>query len=519
VKRAALGIALAFAALPAGAAPLPYGGQVVIAYWETPTSLNPLTANFGISPMVTSAFTSSLISDNESGGDVPDLAERWDVSPDGLTWTFHLRSGVTFSDGSGLTSEDVRATFAAAIDPRGTARSETLIHLVKGLQVEGPSVFRIILKTPYSMLASLVQRPIVPAWAVQGSTAEKADYEKHPIGTGPFRLTQWTADRIVLDANLGYYRGRPHLDRIVFARFPDQELAWSALMKGTVDVVWDVAYDDYALVKDDKRFGAHTYLGGMCHALLFNVTDPLLGQPAIRKAISLAVDRRDLIDTVLSGGGAPTTGPFLPGTWAYNADPALQPFDPAKASRILGDLGWKDANGDWILEKDGKDLQFTVVIDDIDPLNEATVKRLRWQLLQVGIRMNVEVLPLEVIVQQRLLPGRFQAAIAQESTYENPDAVVSAFWDSSAIGALNLCRYRNPSVDSLSEKGRAETDPAKKAAIYQQVHAILANDAPAAFLYFRKTYLATSARLGGFLATPYGQFVISMGDWYIARQQ
>jgi peptide/nickel transport system substrate-binding protein len=188
-----------------------------------------------------------------------------------------------------------------------------------------------------------------------------------------------------------------------------------------------------------------------------------------------------------------------------------------KSAKILKDLGWKDSNGDWILEKDGKDLEFTVLIDDNDPLKVATTRRLQWQLLQAGIRMKVEVLPLAEFVQERLLPGKFQAAIVQENTYDNPDTMASTLWDSSAIGALNIGSYKNPEVDRLIALGRAAIDQKKKAGIYQQIHKLISNDVPAVFLYFKKRYTAASARLGGFTAGQSGQFGASMGSWFVEK--
>ncbi len=518
LRRIGIGVFLLVVLSPAAfAAATPYGGQIVIAIYDEPTSLNPLEIISGSGVLVESAFTNGLVKQNESGGVEPDLAEKWEISLDGLTWTFFLRKGVKFSDGTDLTADDVAATFREAINPSSPSNGALLTQLVKEFKSDGKYTFQIVLKSPYSLLTQTVQRAIVPARAVTGNASAKREYEEDPVGTGPFMLAARTKDQIILDANPSYFEGRPHLDRIIYRRFADQKQAWTSLMQGDIDMVVDVDYEDYRVIKDDSRFKVYDYFDTFCYPLLFNLKDPLFSQPRIRQAISLAIDRQDLVDKALQGGGIPTTGPFQPGTWAYNPDPSIQPFDPARASAILKELGWKDTDGDWILEKDGKKLQFTLLIDQNDKLKEATVKRLQWQLLQVGIRMDVEILPVAELMQNRLPTGKFQASIVQENSFSNPDLMSSFFWETSSIGRYNLPGYSNPEVDRLIAAGKSATDSVKKRETYQQIHRLIANDAPAAFLYYRKRYTAMSARLSGFHTGAVGLFNVSMSGWYLTK--
>lgn len=517
MRRGAFLLVMLTVSIAAFAAAAPYGGQLVVAYLDPPESLNPLTATFGSAVTISWAFTNGLVGLGPEGQDVPDLAQSWDVSPDGLTWAFNLRGGVKFSDGTDFTSDDVLATFKPLIDPSSQSGGGLLPQLVRFTRADGKQKVVFTLKSPYSLFADLVQQPIVPARAVTGTEEQKAQYEKMPVGTGPFMLQQWTKDQIVLDANPNYYGGKPHLDRIVFKRFEDQKQAWASLMQGKTDIVYDVDNEDYLVIKDDQRFKTYESLDGMCFPLLFNMKDQLMSQPGIRQAITLAIDRKDLIDKALLGGGVPTTGPFMPSSWAYNPDPSIQPFDPAKSIKILNDLGWKDTNGDWIVDRDGKNLQFAVLIDEGDPLKLATAKRLQWQLLQVGMQMQVEVLPIAQLVQEHLIPGKFQAAIAQENSYGNPDTIVSTFWQSAAIGSFNLGSYDSPVVDRLITLARATTNSTKKTVIYRQIHKTIANDYAAAFLYFKKRFTATSSRVGGFIDSISGQYSPFMASWFVIK--
>jgi peptide/nickel transport system substrate-binding protein len=491
------------------------GGTVVIAYYDEPTSLDSLALPNGVASIVNGLVTNGLVKNNDQLGQVPDLCERWETSSDGLTWTFYLRKGVHFSDATEFTADDVAFTIREIQKSKYHNTSSIFVQTVKSFEAESRYVFKVYLRSPYGLLSQYFSKSIGSVRQYQTDPPDVLD--RHPIGTGPFKIADWVSGQITLDANLDYFEGRPHLDRIILKLYSDQKKAWTALMQGEADVVPDVDYEDYAVIKNDTRFRAYEYIDPFCHALYFNLKDPLLSQPRIRQAIAAAIDRNDLIDKALQGGGVATNGPFQPGTWEYNPDPTLQAFNPQKAKKILADLGWRDNNSDWILEKDGKDLQFTVLVDKGDKLREATAKRLQWQLLQVGIKMNVEVLPLDELMMKRIFTGQFQAFLNQNNTSMDPDFAASNFWDSGSIGRNNITSYSNPEVDSLIRKGRVTSDPALRKQIYQKMHALISSDAPATFLFYRKRYTACSSRLQGFESAAAIFFSGKMNKWWVDK--
>ncbi len=228
------------------------------------------------------------------------------------------------------------------------------------------------------------------------------------------------------EANTEYYGGRPKLDRVVFRMYPDQKKAWVALLQGEVDAVTDLEREDYLILRNDKRFNTWELPDSFCYSLIFNTRDPLMSQPGIRQAISAAIDRVDLIDRTLEGAGVPANGPFLPGSFYANPDASLQAYDLAKAKKLLADLGWKDADNDWVLEKGEQELVISILVDDGDTIKEAAARRLQWQLLQVGIRAEFEFLPLQQLFGERLFPGKFQAVFMQSNTLGDPDQILNA---------------------------------------------------------------------------------------------
>ncbi len=337
----------------------------------------------GYAAAIANFFTDGLITFNAAKEVVPDLAESWDVSPDGLTWTFHLRKGVKFSDGTEMTADDVQFTYEQGTSPKYGNPYSDFLQVVRGFKAEGKYTFKVFSKSPYGALPTIMSRPIVPKHCFLNEATEK-EYDKHRVGTGPFKLTEWRSGQLTFDANLDYFLGRPHLDRVVFKLFPDNKVAWASLLRGEADYVPEIDYEDYAVIKDDPRFSAYGYLDDFCCSLFFNNKDPLLSNRKIRQAISMAIDRKDLIDKVLQGGGLAANGPFKPGTWPYNPDPALQAYNPALAMKIFADLGWKNKNNEWVLEQSGQELKFKVAIFSGSSSEEMTAKRLQWQLLLRG---------------------------------------------------------------------------------------------------------------------------------------
>ncbi len=496
----------------------PRGGTLVLAYYDEPASLNPLFAPEGFANVIINCFTDGLVAFAGGSAPGPDLAESWEISADGLSWTFRMRKGVRFSDGTPVTAEDVAFTYEKGFDPKYGNRFSDFSQVVKSFRSDGADFFRIELKTPYRLLPALLGRPIVPAHLLREAGGASAEFDRHPIGTGPFTLSGWTPGQITLDANPGYFMGRPRLGRIVFKFFSDNKKAWVSLLQGQVDLVPDVDYDDYVLIKNDGRFRGYEFLENFCSSLLFNTRDPLFAQRAMRRAIAMAIDRRDLLDTVLRGKGLAASGPFKPGTWPYNPDPHLQAYDPRQAAKILSDLGWRDSDNDWILDKEGRNLQFTVLECGEDRLKGALAKRLQWQLLQIGIRMDVVVLPLHEMVEKRMPAGEFQAALIQFNMFTDPDLSASLFWHSSSIGGWNITGYRNPDVDRLIERGKVASDFNDRRDIYRKMYALIADDAPAAFLFFGKRYAACSARLRGVTPEEISSLGGRMHNWYLERK-
>jgi peptide/nickel transport system substrate-binding protein len=495
------------------------GGPVYCSYPSEPKNFNPDVRSQDASEFFSTLLFNALIKFNDRMEAVPDLAQSWETSPDGLEWKFHLRRNVLFHDGTELTASDVVETYKRFFGKRENLPSPAFERILKGYAAADRYTFVISLAEPYGPLLNLLGQSILPARLLQDERYMANDFNEHPIGTGPFRFEKRVPGEITFTVFDGYFEGKPRLGSVVFRLNPDNKKAWVSLMQGNLDVVRSLDYQEYAVTSRDPRFKTYQSAEPLCYSLLFNLKDPLLSQKEIRQAIAYAVDRDDIVEKSLSiGGGIAATGPFIPGNWPYNPNPSIQRFDLQRSREILAGLGWKDTDMDWILEKGNEKLAITILIDQGDAVKETAAKRLQWQLLQSGIRVDIEVVPLNEFLSKRVLPGKFQAILIQLNSAGDPDIAMSAFWHSSSIGALNISSYKNAEVDGLIEEGRRTSDQTKRTEIYRKLHKLIADDAPAVFLFYKSRFSAISVRIGGINPNANLLKLTPSSQWYIISQ-
>jgi peptide/nickel transport system substrate-binding protein len=494
----------------------PYGGTLVLSSFREPYGLNPIFNLDTVSTNLNSMIFNSLFVLDENLEYIPDLAESWQVSEDGLTWDVRLRRGVLFHDGEELDAEDVVFTFQTILNPDTGSPLAPMFHIIDSVEVTSGYEVRFVLKERYAPFLYLLIAEIVPAHVFQDWGETFAEFGRAPIGTGPFKFDNWHSGEITLVANEAYFEGRPFLDKVAVRALPDKRKAWSELMQGKVDVAMDLGFEDYRIIENDPRFQTYDYAGVFYYTLLFNLRDPLFADERLRQALDLAVDRNEIISGALHGWADETTGPFRPGTWPYNPEVPASRCDPEAARAILSGLGWKDVDGDLILEKEGEELGFTLLVDHGDLLKEAVAQRIKWQLFKIGVRLEVELLEQQELFRKRLFPGRFQAVLLQLNAGVDPDKYTGFFWHSRRIGSSNLGAYENPQVDRLIDLGRITQEFEKRREIYHRIHTLIAGDRPALFLFVRRVFFGVSSRFEGIRATP-ESFFHSVKDWRMIK--
>jgi peptide/nickel transport system substrate-binding protein len=452
---------------------------------------------------------------------VGDLAERWDISADGKTFTFHLRRGVTWHDGAPFTAEDCLFTYRKLMDPAvATPYSSNYMDVAHAEAVDRYT-FRVTYKEPFSPALESWAIGIIPKHLLDGKDLNTTDFNRNPVGTGPFRFKEWVAgQKLVLEANDSYFEGRPKIDRYIYRIIPDSSTMFQELLSGGVDMM-GLNPLQYLRKSETRRIresyrkfrypaNAFTYLG-------YNLTSALFETKEVRQALAYAIDRQSIIDGVLLGIGQPCTGPFSYVSWAYNQKVKPYPHDPERARGMLADAGWKDSDGDGVLDRNGRPFRFTVLTNQGNGERIRAAEIIQRSLKEVGIDVKIRVMEWQAFLEQ-IDKHTFDAIILGWSMGRDPD--LYDIWHSSKTkkGEYNFISYKNAEVDRLLVAGRRTFDIKERTRIYGRIHEILAEEQPYAFLYVPDATPIVHKRFKGIEVAPLG-IMHNFIHWYVPKNR
>ncbi len=487
------------------------GGTVTIGHSSRPDIINPILTSETISVNLMNLIFSDLVKFDSAGRPVPDLAESWEVSDDGLVWTFFLRDDVVFHDGHPLTVHDVEFTYRTMMDPEVISPVAERLELIDRIETEGDYIFRVTLKYPFAPFIRQMSRAIAPRHLLYNADLSDIHFNRCPVGSGPFKLADWTDDdTIILDANREYFfSGRPVLDRLVFKAYPDREEALKAISRGEMDIALDLTASDLLFVSRHGPFRVYSTPGASYYAIILNLKSPIFRDINVRKALSHAIDRDSIIKNQLKGHSKICTGPFGVNSWAYNSAVQSAPHDTEKAEELLNLAGWRDTDGDGILDKDGEPFEISLAIPNISDSLERIAVAIRAQLMKVGIGTRVIYMD-----DSRLYKTPFQAILAKINVGADPDYEYK-FWHSKSVG-MNLASYENRTVDDLLGQGRRTLDLERRKAIYRNIHKVIHDDYPAIFLASGCEFIGSKYRFRNAKFSSILHFLTTMKDWQIA---
>ena len=273
------------------------------------------------------------------------LSVSWTHSDDYKTWTFKLREGVKFQDGTPFNAQAVKENFDRQKDPANKCRCAFYIAFVHDVQAVDDLTLVYHLNDPSVNLPALVSPPTSNN-VVQSPTAWKTkgdDYSRNPVGTGPYILKSWTAgDRMVLERNPDYWnKGHPYLDRIVLKPLPDAQSRFASLQSGEADIVWDDEYDADNIMKaqKDPKLAVHSYTGSGAQVYAFNTKTPPFDDVRVRQALVMAIDRKKMSQAITNGLSKPASNPYGDGSWVKCKDDGALPYDLEKAKALIKDYG------------------------------------------------------------------------------------------------------------------------------------------------------------------------------------
>lgn len=481
--------------------------DITIGFGADAKRLLPLLASDSASGDVSGLIFNGLTKYDKDIKITGDLAESWNVSPDGLRITFHLRKGVKWHDGHEFTADDVVFTYRTVTDPKVPTPYGSTYGPVGKVEAVDRYTVRVTYKEPYAPALESWGMGVIPRHILEGKDISAVQYNRNPVGTGPYRLKEWvTGQKIVLEAFTDYFEGRPGINRYIARVIPDTATMFLELKFGGIDFM-GLTPPQYKLQAQTERFNryfqkfrypafGYTYLG-------FNLRDPRFADRRVRQAITHAINKKDIIDGVLLGFGTPCTGPFPPESWAYNPAVKDLAYSPESARELLQEAGWTPGS-DGILVKDGRPFRFTVLINQANEARLKTAQIIKENLRLVGIDVDIKVLEWQALLHEFIDKRRFEAVIMGWALSRDPD--IYDIWHSSKTkeGEFNFISYSNAEVDRLLLKGRSTFDFRERRRIYHEIHGILAADQPVTFLFVPDALPVLHKRFKGVEKAPLG---------------
>lgn len=469
--------------------------------------LLPLLASDSVSGDISGLIFNGLTKYDKNINITGDLAESWDVSGDGLRIIFHLRKGVRWHDGTEFTSDDVLFTYNTVTNPKIPTPYGSNYGPVKNVEKMDKYTVRVTYKEPYAPALESWGMGIIPRHILEGNDITDERFSRNPVGTGPYKLKEWvTGQKIVLEAFDGYFEGRPKINKYLARVIPDTATMFLELKFGGIDFM-GLTPPQYKLQSNKKLFNkyfqrfrypafGYTYIG-------YNLLDPRFADKRVRKALTHAINKKDIIDGVLLGYGTPCTGPFPPESWAYNPDVRDIEYDPEKAKMLLQEAGWL-MKEDGILYKDNKPFRFTILINQANDVRIKTAQIIKENLKKVGIEMDIKVLEWQAMLHEFIDKKRFEAIIMGWALSRDPD--IYDIWHSSKTkeGEFNFISFRNEEVDGLLLEGRRTFDIKKRKRIYNRIHSILSEEQPVTFLFVPDALPVLHKRFKGVEKAPLG---------------
>jgi peptide/nickel transport system substrate-binding protein len=484
------------------------------------STLNPVLASDSASNDINGLLFNGLVKYDKNVTLVGDLAERWEVKQDGLEIVFHLRRNVRWHDGQPFTADDVLFTYQKLRDPKVHTPFSSDFEDVASVTAPDPYTVRVLYKKKFAPGLSSWGIGMIPKHVFNQPGVEFNTHPANrvPIGTGPYKLTAWKTDQyVLLDANLDYFEGPPHIRRYVYRIIPDQAVEFLELRNQTVDTMtltpdqfkaYDAIFEHHARY----RYPAYKYI-----YFGFNMKDPLFKDVRVRRALAMAIDRQQIVQGIVLGLGQPISGPYPPSSWAYNPNIPPPPFDPAAAKALLAEAGWKaDAAGQ--LLKNGQPFKFTLMTNQGNKVRELCAEVIQQQLKRVGIDVSIRVIEWSTFIHEYLDKKNFQAVVMGWQLGRDPDDY--SMWHSSQQkeGQYNFCGYENPTVDKLLVEARQTFDQQARKAAYWKIHAEIAKDLPYIFLYCPDELVAIHKRFHGVEIAPLG-LGWNFREWWVPASE
>ena len=459
--------------------------------------------------------------DAAAGQLVPSLAERWEVSADGLSWTFQLRSGVKFqrtewfAPSRELNADDVLFSFQRMLDPAHPwhkvatsgyphAQSMQWPALIERIEAPTPLSVRFVLKRPDATFLATLSMGFASIYSAEyadkllaAGTPEQLNSQ--PVGTGPFVLKRFQKDAVIrYAAHPDYFAGKPAIDGLVFAITPDANVRLQKLKRGECQIALSPKPLDVQAARQEPKLKVSETPAFMTAFVALNSQHPPLDKPQVRQAINLAFDKASYLQAVFEGSATPASGPYPPNTWSHAKDLPGYAHDPAKAKALLAEAGLAEGFKTTIWTRPSGSL--------LNPNPTLGAQLLQADLAKVGIQAEIRVIEWGELIRRAKAGEHDLLFMGWAGDNGDPDNFLTPqFACASLESGLNFARYCDPKLDKLIADGKRNSDQAQRSQLYKDAQRIIQEQALWLPLAHPTAYALTRKEVSGYRVNPFGR--------------
>lgn len=505
------------------------GGTLVRRLDNDIATLNPVMATSRVDRLVDNYLYTPLVYFDRDLDAIPGLAKSWKISDDGLLYRFELNPKATFSDGTPVLAGDVLFTLRKIADPASKAAqvgpSFDQLDLARTRAVDDHTV-EVAFKQPLATQLTRFNEVLVVPEHVYSKGSFVNDYNSTAVGSGPYRLVRREAGKEVVVERRDDYWGeqKPYIQTVVLKVVNDHGTAFNALKLGDIDETimasdtWLHEHTNSVLVQkiNFQRFYTLSY-----NFIGWNERVPVFGDKRVRRAMSMCMPIESIVQDLYHGTARAMNGPFTPDEFAYNPAVPVIRYDPEGAKQLLTSAGWLDGNGDGVVEKDGKNFSFELMIFAGSATAQQLAQMMQSELKKIGVQMEIRIVDGAMGI-ANIRSGNFQAAYLSWDLDPDPDPYSLFHTSQFPPVGQNFIFYSSPEADRIIDEGRRELDQSKRKALYWRLNEILSDEQPYTWAIQPSLKWGISKRIHGVVISPaYGLFLWYPGElgWWIPREE
>jgi len=463
-----------------------------------PSRLNPLLATDSSSSEIAGFLFNGLVKyDKDSSTIVGDLAEDF-YFQDATTLIFKLHKNITWHDGAKFSAKDVVFTYKTLISPQIVSPYSANFRFVESVRALDEFTLEIKYKKPYFKALETWMMGILPEHILQNDeNLMNSKFNTNPIGTGPYKLHQLEHSKnIILVANERYFEGKAKIERIAFHVIADPMTRFLMLKSSTLDVgsIEPMEFEKQLSQDFFEKFDVHEEISRSYTYLGFNLRREKFKNPKIREALSLAIDREQIVKILFFKHAKVCTGPFLPSTNAFNAQVKAPKQNIQKAKELLKEAGYDEQNP----------FEFEITTSNASAIRPYAAEILQHQLKQAGVVVKLRVMEWQAFLNMVVFPNDFDTVLLGWGLSPMPDPYMFWHTQSDKKGGFNLVGYNNPAIDKMIEASQEIIDKEKLDALFREMFEIIVNDNPYLFLYIPNSITAVSKNIKNIQPSPSG---------------